>query len=125
MLHAATATSANPPPHIELTADNYTVLPGEPAAHVVVRRRGSLQGDVSFVWSTEGASALPERDFIASGPRAEQIPAGVNSVTLLVPIVSDGTRNESRVFYVTIGTPGGGAELGTNARASVLVTGGN
>ena len=124
-LHAAAATSANPPPHIELTADNYTVLPGEPAAHVVVRRRGSLQGDVSFVWSTEGASALPERDFIASGPRAEQIPAGVNSVTLLVPIVSDGTRNESRVFYVTIGTPGGGAELGANARASVLVTGGN
>jgi serine/threonine protein kinase len=122
-LHVAAA--ATPPPHIDLTADNYTVLPGEPAARVVVRRRGSLQGDVSFVWSTEGASAQPERDFIASGPRAEQIPAGVGSVTLLVPIVSDGTRNESRVFYVTIGEPGGGAELGPNARASVLVAGGN
>jgi serine/threonine protein kinase len=119
------AAAATPPPHIELTADNYTVLPGEPAAHVVVRRRGNLQGDVSFVWSTEGASAQPERDFIASGPRAEQIPAGVSSVTLLVPIVSDGTRTESRVFYVSIGEPGGGAELGPNARASVLVTGGN
>ena len=119
------AAAATPPPHIELTADNYTVLPGEPAAHVIVRRRGSLQGDVSFVWSTEAASAQPERDFIASGPRAEQIPAGVSSVTLLVPIVSDGTRTESRVFYVSIGEPGGGAELGPNARASVLVTGGN
>ena len=119
------AAAPTPPPHIELTADNYTVLPGEPAAHVIVRRRGSLQGDVSFVWSTEGASAQPERDFIASGPRAEQIPAGVSSVTLLVPIVSDGTRTESRVFYVSIGEPGGGAELGPNARASVLVTGGN
>ncbi len=119
------AVAATPAPHIELTADNYTVLPGEPAAHVIVRRRGSLQGDVSFVWSTEGASAQPERDFIASGPRAEQIPAGVSSVTLLVPIVSDVTRTESRVFYVSIGAPGGGAELGSNARASVLVTGGN
>ena len=124
-LRVAVAGSASPPPHIELSADNYTVLPGEPAAHVVVRRRGSLQGDVSFVWSTEGASARPERDFIASGPRAEQIPAGTSSVTLLVPIVSDGTRNESRVFYVTVGEPGGGAELGPNVRASVLVTGGN
>ncbi len=122
-LHVATAST--PAPHIELTADNYTVLPGEPAAHVVVRRRGGLQGDVSFVWSTEGASAQPERDFIASGPRAEQIPAGVSSVTLLVPIVSNVTRTESRVFYVSIGEPGGGAELGPNARASVLVTGGN
>ena len=119
------AAAAAPAAHIELTADNYTVLPGEPAAHVIVRRRGSLQGDVSFVWSTEGASAQPERDFIASGPRAQQIPAGVSSVTLLVPIVSDGTRTESRVFYVSIGEPGGGAELGPNARASVLVTGGN
>ena len=53
------------------------------------------------------------------------MPAGVNSVTLLVPIVSDATRTESRVFYVTIGEPGGGAELGPNARASVLVAGGN
>ena len=124
-IRLAAAPSAPPPPRIELAADSYTVLPGEPAARVEVRRRGSLQGDVSFVWSTESASAQSERDFVASGPRAEQMPAGVNSVTLLVPIVSDATRTESRVFYVTIGEPGGGAELGPNARASVLVAGGN
>jgi len=109
---------------LELAADSYTVLPGEPAARIEVRRRGNLHGDVSFVWSTESASALPERDFIASGPRAEQMPAGVSSVTLLVPIVSDATRGDSRVFYVTITEPGGGAELGTNSRAAVLVAGG-
>jgi hypothetical protein len=124
-LHLAAILSAPPQPRIELAADSYTVLPGEPAARIEVRRRGNLQGDVSFVWSTESASAQPERDFIASGPRAEQMPAGVTSMTLLVPIVSDATRTESRVFYVTIGEPGGGAELGTNARASVLVAGGN
>jgi hypothetical protein len=124
-LHVAAAPTPAPPLRIELAADNYTVLPGEPAARIEVRRRGSLQGDVSFVWSTMSASAQPERDFIASGPRAEQIPAGVSSVTLLVPIVSDVTRSQSRVFYVSIGEPGGGAELGSNSRASVLITGGN
>jgi len=42
-----------------------------------------------------------------------------------VPIISDAARSESRVFYVTIAEPGGGAELGANTRASVLVAGGN
>ncbi len=124
----APAPAALPTPAVplllELAADSYTVLPGEPAARIEVRRRGNLRGDVSFVWSTESASALPERDFIASGPRAEQMPAGVSSVTLLVPIVSDATRSDSRVFYVRITEPGGGAELGTNSRAAVLVAGG-
>lgn len=124
----APAPAALPTPAVplllELAADSYTVLPGEPAARIEVRRRGNLRGDVSFVWSTESASALPERDFIASGPRAEQMPAGVSSVTLLVPIVSDATRSDSRVFYVSITEPGGGAELGTNSRAAVLVAGG-
>lgn len=121
----AVASSSSPPQRIELSTDNYSVLPGEPAARIEVRRRGNLQGDVSFVWSTVGASAQPERDFIASGTRAEQIPAGVNSVTLLVPIVSNPTRTDSRVFYVTIAEPAGGAELGPNTRASVLIAGGN
>jgi serine/threonine protein kinase len=112
------------PMSLELTADSYTVLPGEPAARIEVRRHGNLRGDVSFLWSTESASALPERDFIASGPRAEQMPAGVSSVTLLVPIVGDATRKDSRVFYVTIAEPGGGAELGANSRAAVLLAGG-
>jgi hypothetical protein len=109
---------------LELAADSYTVLPGEPAARIEVRRHGNLRGDVSFLWSTESASALPERDFIPSGPRAEQMPAGVSSVTLLVPIVGDATRKDSRLFYVTIAEPGGGAELGANSRAAVLVAGG-
>lgn len=112
------------PTRIDLSADNYTVLPGESSARVVVRRHGTLQGDVSFVWWTEAASAKPDRDFIAWGRRAEQIPAGHATVTLLVPIVSDATRSQSRVFYVAIGETGGGAELGDNERAAILMPGG-
>ena len=111
-------------PQIELSTDNYTVLPGESAARVMVRRRGTLQGDVSFVWWTEEASARADRDYVDWGRRAEQIPAGHSSVTLLVPIVSDLARTESRVFYVALGTAGGGAALGDNARAAILMPGG-
>ena len=45
-------------------------------------------------------------------------------MTLLVPIVSDATRSQSRVFYVAIGETGGGAELGDNERAAILMPGG-
>jgi hypothetical protein len=84
-----------------------------------------LQGDVSFAWWTEGASAAAGRDYIDWGRRAEQIPAGRSSITLLVPIVSDPTRRgRSRVFHVVIGDAGGGAELGDTARAAVLMPGG-
>lgn len=110
---------------VELSADHYTVLPGESAARIVVRRHGRLQGDVSFAWWTESASAAAGRDYVDWGRRAEQIPAGHNSITLLVPIVSDATRRgQSRVFYVAIGDTGGGAELGDTARAAVLMPGG-
>jgi serine/threonine protein kinase len=121
----AAVEPAPAPARIELSADNYTVMPGESAARILVQRRGgNLQGDVSFVWWTESASARPERDYIDWGRRAEQIPAGRSSVTLLVPIVSDALRRESRVFYVGIGAAGGGAELGDNARAAILMPGG-
>jgi serine/threonine protein kinase len=110
---------------IELASDNYTVLPGESAARIVVHRQGRLQGDVSFAWWTEGASAAAGRDYIDWGRRAEQIPAGRSSITLLVPIVSDATRRgRSRVFYIAIGDAGGGAAVGDTARAAVLMPGG-
>jgi len=124
---APSATQLAPPAtpaRIELSADSYTVLPGESAARIQVRRRGSLHGDVSFVWSTESASARENRDFVGWIHRAEQIPAGTSSVTLLVPIINDATRQDSRVFYVNISEAGGGAELGATARASILMTGG-
>ena len=120
-----TAQVPAPPTQIELSADHYTVLPGESAAHIVVRRHGNLQGDVSFVWWTQGSSATPDRDYVDWGRRAEQIPSGRSSITLLVPVVSDATRTESRVFYVSIGEAGGSAELGENAQAAVLMPGEN
>jgi serine/threonine protein kinase len=121
----AAAEPAPAPARIELSADNYTVMPGESAARIRVQRRGgNLRGDVSFVWWTESASARPERDYIDWGRRAEQIPAGRSSVTLLIPIVSDALRRESRLFYVAIGAGGGSAELGDNARAAILMPGG-
>lgn len=118
---AAIAITA--PARIELTADHYTVAPGDSAARIIVRRSGDLRGDAGFVWWTEGASATANVDFIDWGQRAERVPAGRSSVTLLVPIIKDTTRSTSRTFNVFIDGANGVSKLGGITHATVLLPG--
>ena len=111
------------PARIELTADQIAVQPGDSAAHILVRRSGGARGEARFVWWTENASAVADKDFVAWGRRAERIPAGQSSVTLLVPIIKDPTRNTARRFYVLIGGEGNSARVGGITRAAVLLPG--
>jgi hypothetical protein len=99
------------------------VQPGDSAAHILVRRSGSSRGEVHFAWRTENASASADLDFVAWGRRVERIPAGQSTVTLLVPIIKDATRNSARTFYVIIEAAGDDAKLGGNTRAAVLLPG--
>jgi hypothetical protein len=110
-------------PSIEFAADHYTAPPGDSAARIVVRRSGDLSRKLKFVWWTENASAVADVDYISWGLRTESVPAGQNSVTLLVPIINDSTRKASRRFQVVISSPGDGARLGANTHATVQVSG--
>jgi len=116
---AATAAPAT----IELSAGHYAVPPGDSAARIVVRRNGNLQGEVSFSWWTENASALADVDFIAWGHRNEKIAAGRSSVTLLVPIINDATRTAARSFSVILADIKGARPAAT-IRATVQLAGG-
>jgi outer membrane biosynthesis protein TonB len=125
---AAAAPGANAPAgptQIELSADHYTVQPGDSAAHIVVRRSGGARGEVRFAWWTENGSASADLDFVAWGRRVERIAAGQSSVTLLVPLIKDATRNGPRSFAVLIGSEGNGARLGGITRATVQLPGHN
>jgi serine/threonine protein kinase len=121
------AAAASPSPNgeasasrIELAADRVEVPPADPAARVVVRRKGGLHGAASFSWWTEAGTARPEHDFIAVAPRHETIEDGKTSVNLFIPVVGDANRRDPKNFYVVIGDPGSGASLG--ARTLTLVT---
>jgi hypothetical protein len=118
-----TAVAAATVARIELSADHYAVQPSDSAARILVRRSGGARGEVRFVWWTENASASADLDFVAWGRRVERIPAGQGSVTLLVPIIKDTTRNAARTFYVIIGEAGDGAKVGGITRAAVLLPG--
>ena len=60
---APVETSALPRSRIELVADTIDVPLTDPAARIIIRRRGSLQGNATFTWWTK--SAPPSRDRIS------------------------------------------------------------
>ncbi len=111
------------PAQIELSADQYSVQPGDSAARILVHRTGNTRSEARFVWWTENASASADQDYVAWGRRVQRIPAGQGSVTLLVPIIKDPTRNSARKFYVLIAEDGDGGRVSGLTRAAILLPG--
>jgi serine/threonine protein kinase len=109
-----------PRSRVELAADTIDVPLTDPAARILVRRRGSLQGAATFTWWTESGTAKPGQDFIAAAPHEEVIEEGKSSVSLFIPVVGDATRRLPKSFYVVINDPGPGVTLG--ARTLTMVT---
>ena len=106
---------------IELAANSFEVLPGDPAAHIVIRRSGSLHADTSFSWWTETGTAKPGVDFEAVVSHVEYIAAGKNAVNLFIPVVADSTRRQAKNFYVVISDPSSNTTLGTRTVAMVSI----
>jgi serine/threonine protein kinase len=106
---------------VELAADTIDVPLTDPAARIVVRRHGSLQGAATFTWWTESGTAKPGQDFVAVAPRSEVIEDGKSSVSLLIPVVGDTARAQPKSFYVVINDPGPGVTLGSRTLTMVTI----
>jgi hypothetical protein len=109
--------------HIDLAADSVELAPSDPIAHIVVRRTRNLRDDVSFSWWTETGTARPGRDFVSVKPQVEHIDSGQSAVSLIIPVVVDPSRRESRNFYVVIDQASDNATLGTHTLTMVTVPG--
>jgi hypothetical protein len=108
-------------PHIDLPYDAMSVNGDQPVAKIWVRRRGPLSGAVTFLWWTESGSAQIDRDFAEVPPQKATIADGAKGVQLLVPLVSDLSRNQPRAFYVKIDEAGSGATLGRRTLMQVAI----
>jgi hypothetical protein len=97
------------------------VTDDQQVAKVWVRRRGNLQGPVTFQWWTEASSAQGGRDFAQVAPRWEVIADGSPGIELLVPLVKDSTRTQRRAFYVKLHRVGSGGTLGERTLAQVEI----
>ncbi|MGO9513378.1 MAG: protein kinase domain-containing protein [Steroidobacteraceae bacterium] len=118
--HAASGTASRS--RIEMAANTVDVPPADPTAHVVVHRSGNLHGDASFSWWTESGTAKPEQDFAPVAAHEERIGDGKSAVSLLVPVVADPTRHQSKSFYVVISDPSPGASLGHRTVTMVTIS---
>jgi hypothetical protein len=118
---AATVVPAPEPAQISLTADRYIVAPGGTSARVSVRRSGATNAAASFVWWADGSGAKSGRDFVAQARRPAAMAAGASHMDLLVPIIANPARRHTELFYVSIGQPGTGAQLGSIRKAAVII----
>jgi hypothetical protein len=122
---APAAAAANPPVsepgQISLSADKYVVFPGHTSADIEIQRTGGAGSEVSFVWWTQASGARPGRDYVSRTPRIAQLPEGVETLHLSVPILANPARKHTELFYIVIGKPGGGASLGSTRRAAVFI----
>ena len=99
----ATATRADATaPHVSFAAQSYYVGPGDPAARIVVQRQPGSQGDLNFIWWTEGASAEPDVDYAPLGARSERLVSGQDKLTVYVPIISNPLRTKPTQFRVAL-----------------------
>ncbi len=123
-LSVAKSTAAEGMPGVlSFAQDTYTVAPEDGIARLSLKRRGGSKGAISFKWWTVVGSAQPDKDFVAVEPRVEQMAGGQEQIVLFVPVVADATRKRTEYFEVQIDAPEGGARLGANTRATVILVG--
>ena len=125
MTAAAAASAKQDPPHVAFAAESYRVGAADPAARIVIARKGSSQGELNFIWWTEGGSAEPEVDYASLGARTEHLASGEDRLTVYVPIISNPLRRNSSQFQVVLADAAshrgnGGAQ---NAHATVTIEG--
>jgi hypothetical protein len=122
----AASDTATPPPErgpevLSLSSERYVVEADRSVAELSVERSPEASGNASFLWWTEPVDAKPDEDFVGGTPRRAQIPDGVSSVKLRIPILANPHRRHVEMFYVLIGRPGNATALGPIHRAAVFI----
>ena len=89
-------------PHVAFTAQNYVVGAGDPAARIIIQREAGSEGDLNFIWWTEGGTAEPDVDYAPLGARTEHLVSGQDKLTVYVPIISNPQRSRLAQFRVAL-----------------------
>jgi serine/threonine protein kinase len=128
---AAPAPQTNAPPATNLSAarsgsiqfekDTFVVTESDGSVSVQVQRTGSTRGILSFRWTLRANSAEAGADYAGIGPGLEQIPSGVSTATITVPLVSDAIMENTELFLVEIEALDEGVTVGELGHAAVII----
>lgn len=121
----AAATPSNPRAarsgSIQFEKDTFVVTESDGSVSLQVRRTGSTRGVLSFRWSLRSNSAEAGADYAGIGPGLEQIPSGVGTATVTIPLVSDALVENTELFLVELEVLDEGVTLGELGHAAVII----
>ncbi|HEY1685862.1 MAG TPA: Calx-beta domain-containing protein [Tepidisphaeraceae bacterium] len=99
---ATTVTITNADTDIALAQASYTTAPGSRSVPIIINRTGQSEGDVTVSYTTVDGTAIAGTDYTAT-TGSVTIPAGQNSVTVNVPILTPaGTTQATKSFSFKI-----------------------
>ncbi|MGE3310481.1 MAG: Calx-beta domain-containing protein [Limisphaerales bacterium] len=105
---------------LEFAAARYRVTEGQANAQIEIRRSGTTSQAVTVSYATSNGTANAG-DYTGQAG-VLNFGAGITSQTFAIPLKDDGTVEEDETVILTLSEPGGGAELG-GQRTAVLVIG--
>jgi len=106
---------------VEFDKDTYVCTESDGTVRLTVKRTGSTKRAAKFRWTLHSNSAEVGADFADIGPDVMEIPAGVRTATLTIPLVSDSLVENTELFLVELSQVDGGPAIGEQARAAVII----
>jgi glucose/arabinose dehydrogenase len=105
---------------VQWSSSTYSTTEGNSTASLIVLRSNGGASAVTVPWSISG-TAVAGTDF--GGPTNGQLQFGANqpSASLQIPILDDSAVDGVKTVVVTLGTPGGGASLGSPSVATLTI----
>jgi serine/threonine protein kinase len=106
---------------IQFEKDTFVVTESDGSVSLQVRRTGSTRGVLSFRWTLRSNSAEAGADYAGIGPGLEQIPSGVSSANVTIPLVSDAIVENTELFLVELEVLDEGVSIGELGHAAVII----
>jgi serine/threonine protein kinase len=106
---------------IQFEKDTFVVTESDGSVSLQVRRSGSTRGVLSFRWTLRSNSAEGGADYAGIGPGLEQIPSGVSTATVTIPLVSDAIVENTELFLVELEVLDEGVSIGELGHAAVII----
>lgn len=90
------------PTAIAFAQESVVVREGQDMASVVLERIGDAGTESPVLWWTGDNTAIADLDYADLGVRSETFAAGVDSISLYVPLISDSLAEPRESFYVFV-----------------------
>jgi len=118
---SATVTATNQPGTIEIASPTSSVPENAGSVTLTLNRVNGTLGTVTVAFSTSASTALPGVNFTQTSGTATFVD-GQSTATITIPVLDDGIVDGSKVFFVTLSGPTGGAAIDAKSVAAVTVT---